>query len=347
MTLTISVIVPCFNEASTIGSVVRDFRQALPEASVFVYDNNSTDSTVETASAAGAIVRKASLQGKGHVVRRMFADIDSDLYVMVDGDDTYDAGSAEEMIRCLTDEQHDMVIGRRVSTAPAAYRAGHRWGNRVLTALVGWVFGSQFKDMLSGYRVFSRRFVKSFPVMTHGFEIETELAVHALELSMSVAEVDTQYKERPLGSVSKLHTYRDGFRILRIIAFLIKDERPMQFFSIVAVLLGLGLGFTDGPNYCRIHGNWFGAAISDRHLVDRGNALGDACVFLRVDIGHCYPWSQRAKASQLSRNTGSFVDDDEDLSGVSKVCLCPLNDSARVSPVAAPIVLLARFEHPM
>ena len=239
MTLTISVIVPCFNEASTIGSVVRDFRQALPEASVFVYDNNSTDSTVETASAAGAIVRKASLQGKGHVVRRMFADIDSDLYVMVDGDDTYDAGSAEEMIRCLTDEQHDMVIGRRVSTAPAAYRAGHRWGNRVLTALVGWVFGSQFKDMLSGYRVFSRRFVKSFPVMTHGFEIETELAVHALELSMSVAEVDTQYKERPLGSVSKLHTYRDGFRILRIIAFLIKDERPMQFFSIVAVLLGL------------------------------------------------------------------------------------------------------------
>jgi len=217
--------------------VVTDFAATLPEATVYVYDNDSQDRTAEIARAAGAVVRSESLRGKGNVVRRMFADIDAEVYVLVDGDDTYHAPSVPEMIGQLLDRDLDMVNGARVDTIKAAYRPGHRLGNRVLTHLVARIFGNQFTDMLSGFRVFSRRFVKSFPALSSGFEIETELTVHALELRMSVAEVETPYGNRPAGSTSKLHTVGDGLRVLRTIATLIKEERPLLFFSIVAALL--------------------------------------------------------------------------------------------------------------
>ena len=208
-------------------------------ATIYVYDNNSTDGTAQVAHDAGAVVRRECLQGKGNVIRRMFADIDADAYVMVDGDDTYDAQCAQPMIAALVRGRLDMVNGARVTTIEAAYRPGHRWGNRMLTGFVAAIFGSRINDMLSGYRVFSRRFVKSFPALSAGFEIETELTVHALELRMQVEEVETPYKDRPAGSVSKLNTLRDGIRILRTIIHLIKEERPLQFFSLTAVLLAL------------------------------------------------------------------------------------------------------------
>lgn len=237
--LQIAVLIPCYNEAVTIAKVVGDFRQALPTATVYVYDNNSTDETAQVAGTAGAQVRLETLQGKGNVIRRMFADIDADVYVMVDGDDTYDAGCAPSMIDRLLNEQLDMVNGARVTDIEAAYRPGHRWGNRMLTGFVAAIFGNRIQDMLSGYRVFSRRYVKSFPALSAGFEIETELTVHALELRMQVAEVETPYKDRPEGSVSKLSTIKDGVRILKTIVHLIKEERPLQFFSIMAALLAL------------------------------------------------------------------------------------------------------------
>ncbi len=237
--LKIAVLIPCYNEEAAIAAVVRDFRAALPDAAIYVYDNNSKDRTVEVAAAAGAIVRREPLQGKGNVVRRMFADIDADAYVMVDGDDTYHAPSAPLLIAKLVDEQLDMVNAQRISTADAAYRRGHVLGNRLLTGLVGGVFGKRTDDMLSGYRVFSRRFVKTFPALAGGFEIETELTVHALEMRMPFAEVPTPYKERPPGSVSKLSTYKDGLRILFMIGKLVKEERPMQAFSIAAFVLAL------------------------------------------------------------------------------------------------------------
>ncbi|MFN3233694.1 MAG: glycosyltransferase family 2 protein [Alphaproteobacteria bacterium] len=244
--LDIAVLIPCYNEAIAIPAVIADFKAALPGARIYVFDNNSKDDTSGVAKAAGAIVRNEPLQGKGNVVRRMFSDIDADVYVMVDGDDTYDAASAPRLVAALLDDQRDMVVGARVDDANKdAYRFGHRFGNAMLTGLVGTLFGNRFGDMLSGYRVFSRRFVKSFPALSAGFEIETELNVHALELRMKTAEVDTPYKERPEGSVSKLSTYRDGIRILRTIGFLVKEERPLQFFSAlfgVLVLLALGLG---------------------------------------------------------------------------------------------------------
>lgn len=239
--LNIAVLVPCYNEAHTIGEVVHGFQQALPDATIYVYDNNSSDNTVETALLAGAIVRSERLQGKGNVVRRMFADIDADIYVMVDGDDTYEAAAAPRLVEKLRSEQLDMVNGKRVTSAEmdAAYRPGHKFGNVLLTTMVSTFFGSGIEDMLSGYKVFSRRFAKSFPSLSSGFEIETELTVHALELRMPIAEVDTAYGERPEGSESKLSTFGDGFKILKKIAILIKDERPLQFFaSIFAVLLG-------------------------------------------------------------------------------------------------------------
>ncbi len=239
MPLKIAVLIPCYNEEAAIAAVVRDFRAALPDAAIYVYDNNSKDRTVEVAAAAGAIVRREPLQGKGNVVRRMFADIDADAYVMVDGDDTYHAPSAPLLIAKLVDEQLDMVNAQRISTADAAYRRGHVLGNRLLTGLVGGVFGKRTDDMLSGYRVFSRRFVKTFPALAGGFEIETELTVHALEMRMPFAEVPTPYKERPPGSVSKLSTYKDGLRILFMIGKLVKEERPMQAFSIAAFVLAL------------------------------------------------------------------------------------------------------------
>ena len=236
-TLRIAVLVPCFNEQAAVATVVADFRKAVPAAEIFVYDNNSTDRTVEAASAAGAIVRSERRQGKGHVVRRMFADIDADIYVLVDGDATYDAPSAPRMIDTLLDGHLDMVVGLRVDQSAAAYRPGHRAGNWMLTRFLAVVFGQDFKDILSGYRVFSRRFVKSFPVLSDGFEIETELSVHALELALPVAEIATPYYARPDGSFSKLNTWRDGFRILGTILKLYRSEKPLRFFTVIGVFL--------------------------------------------------------------------------------------------------------------
>ena len=233
------MLVPCFNEGAAVATVVADFRKALPSAEIFVYDNNSIDRTIAVARAAGAQVRSERRQGKGHVVRRMFADIDADIYVLVDGDATYDAASAPRMIDALLSEHLDMVVGLRVDQAAAAYRRGHRTGNRMLTSFLSSVFGQAFKDILSGYRVFSRRFVKSFPVLSDGFEIETELSVHALELALPVAEVATPYYARPEGSFSKLNTWRDGYRILGTILKLYRSERPLRFFTAIGIFLTL------------------------------------------------------------------------------------------------------------
>ncbi len=241
--LEVAVIVPCFNEAAAIGKVVSDFRASLPNAKVYVYDNNSTDETSAIAAAAGAIVRRERQRGKGNVVRRMFTDIEADIYVMVDGDDTYDGSVAPKLIEALVADNLDMLVGKRIETHEAAYRAGHRLGNRVLTGLVAWLFGSQIDDMLSGYRVFSRRFVKSFPSFSREFEIETELTVHAMQMKMAIAEIDTNYKERPPGSVSKLRTFRDGWRILVTIINLMRNERPLLFFWLIGLLFMLvGIG---------------------------------------------------------------------------------------------------------
>ena len=233
----VAVLVPCYNEERAIARVVADFRAALPHASVYVYDNNSQDRTVEIAERAGAVVRREPHQGKGHVVRRMFTDVEADIYVLVDGDATYDAPSARIMIARLLEQRLDMVVAARVDQEKAAYRPGHRAGNWLLTHFVTLVFGRAFSDILSGYRVFSRRFVKSFPVLSGGFEIETELTVHALELELPVSEVETPYYARLAGSASKLNTWRDGFRILWIIVRLYRSERPMQFFSAIGVIL--------------------------------------------------------------------------------------------------------------
>jgi len=235
----IAVLVPCFNEETAVATVVADFRRALPTAGIFVYDNNSSDRTVAVARDAGAEVRSERRQGKGHVVRRMFADVDADIYVLVDGDATYDAASVPRMIEVMLSDRLDMVVGLRVDQAAAAYRPGHRTGNRLLTGFLSSVFGQAFKDILSGYRVFSRRFVKSFPVLSDGFEIETELSVHALELALPVAEIETPYYARPEGSVSKLNTWRDGFRILGTILRLYRSEKPLRFFTAIGVFLTL------------------------------------------------------------------------------------------------------------
>jgi len=235
----VAVLVPCFNEEAAVAKVVADFRKALPSAEIFVYDNNSSDRTVALAREAGAEVRSERRQGKGHVVRRMFADIDADIYVLVDGDATYDAASAPRMIDALLSGHLDMVVGLRVDQAAAAYRPGHRTGNWMLTSFLASVFGQAFKDILSGYRVFSRRFVKSFPVLSDGFEIETELSVHALELALPVAEIETPYYARPEGSFSKLNTWRDGFRILGTILKLYRSEKPLRFFTAIGIFLTL------------------------------------------------------------------------------------------------------------
>lgn len=237
--LRIAVLVPCFNEEAAVASVVGGFRKALPTAQVYVYDNNSKDRTAEVARASGAEVRSERRQGKGHVVRRMFADIDADVYVLVDGDATYDAPSAPGMIARLVNDHLDMVVGSRLDQEQAAYRRGHRTGNWLLTSFLSTVFGQAFTDILSGYRVFSRRFVKSFPVLSDGFEIETELTVHALELAMPVAEIETPYYARPEGSESKLNTWRDGFRILGTILKLYRSEKPLRFFTIIGTFLAL------------------------------------------------------------------------------------------------------------
>jgi Glycosyl transferase family 2 len=241
----VAVLVPCHNEAATISKVVLDFIAALPHATVYVYDNNSTDRTISEAIAAGAVVRQERLQGKGHVVRRMFADIEADAYVLVDGDDTYDAGAAPAMLRMLFEGQLDMVSAAREGNDRAAYRRGHRFGNVALTRIVAWIFGDGITDLLSGYRVFSRRFVKSFPALSSGFETETEFTIHALALNMPMQEVQASYRSRPAGSRSKLNTFVDGLRILRAIVTLVQQERPLQVFSLAALILaslGAALG---------------------------------------------------------------------------------------------------------
>jgi glycosyltransferase involved in cell wall biosynthesis len=235
----IAVLVPCYNEEAAIAQVVTDFRAALPDAAIYVYDNNSTDRTVEAATKAGAVVRRETHQGKGRVVRRMFTDVDADIYVLVDGDATYDAPSAPKMIAMLVAERLDMVCAVRVDREEAAYRLGHRAGNRLLTGFVAHVFGRSFTDMLSGYRVFTRRFVKSFPVLSGGFEIETELTVHALELELPVGEMKTPYYSRPQGSASKLNTWRDGARILKTVLRLYRAERPLPLFTGIGASLAI------------------------------------------------------------------------------------------------------------
>jgi glycosyltransferase involved in cell wall biosynthesis len=235
----IAVLIPCYNEGKAIRKVVTEFAAALPDATIYVYDNNSTDDTREEARSAGAIVRTETHQGKGNVVRRMFADIEAEVYVLVDGDGTYDAGSSSKMVEHLLTESLDMVNAERVATNERAYRPGHVFGNKLLTGTVALIFGNRIRDMLSGYRAFSRRFVKSFPALASGFETETELTVHALELRLPIAEIATPYRDRPVGSQSKLRTFRDGFRILRTIVLLVKEERPLQFFSAVATVLAL------------------------------------------------------------------------------------------------------------
>jgi glycosyltransferase involved in cell wall biosynthesis len=252
----IAVLLPCYNEEAAIAQTVAGFRAALPSATIYVYDNNSQDRTVEVARAAGAVVRSERMQGKGNVVRRMFADVDADIYVMADGDATYDAEAAPQLVRRLIDEQLDMVVGSRVTQHDAAYRRGHVMGNKLLTGMLAQLFGRSFTDILSGYRVFSRRFVKSFPVLSGGFEIETEISVHALELRMPVGEVETRYFARPEGSASKLSTYSDGFRILNTIVTLYRIERPLLFFGAIGgllALLALALGIPLAITYYHTH----------------------------------------------------------------------------------------------
>ncbi len=239
--LQVALVVPCFNEEATIANVLTDFRRAVAGIGLFVFDNNSTDRTAQEAVGAGATIVSVKLQGKGNVVRRMFSDVEADIYVMVDGDGTYHADSLPSLLDMLIDQRLDMVVGTRITPAADvsdAFRSGHRWGNVMLTRMVAWLFGGQFSDMLSGYRVFSRRYAKSFPALARGFETETELTVHALELRMPCGEVPTPYGARPMGSVSKLSTYRDGFKILRAITRLFITERPFAFFG----SWGVGLG---------------------------------------------------------------------------------------------------------
>ncbi|WP_331458808.1 MULTISPECIES: glycosyltransferase [unclassified Sphingopyxis] len=242
--VTIAVLLPCYNEGLVIATVIDRFRAMLPDAKIYVYDNNSRDNSAEIARRAGAIVRSEPRQGKGFVVRRMFADIDADIYIMCDADETYDAEAAPDLIRQLVDGGFDMVVGTRVDTSGTAYRPAHRFGNWMLTSLVRAIFGGGFSDMLSGYRAFSKRFVKSFPQMSQGFEIETELTIHALQLEMPTSEAPTRFKDRVEGSESKLQTVTDGFRILWTIATLLKQERPFALFgSISLFLLSLALLF--------------------------------------------------------------------------------------------------------
>src|ERR1700712_2554097 len=248
----VAVLVPVFNEEAAVAAVVADFRNSLPSADIYVYDNNSSDRTKAVAAEAGAQVRSERRQGKGHVVRRMFADIDADIYVLVDGDATYDAASAPRMIETLKADHLDMVVGLRIDQAEAAWRRGHRAGNWMLTRFLASVFGQEFKDILSGYRVFSRRFVKTFPVLSDGFEIETELSVHALELALPVAEIETPYYARPEGSFSKLNTWRDGFRILGTILKLYRSEKPLRFFTAIGIfliLVSIGLAIPVSVTY--------------------------------------------------------------------------------------------------
>jgi len=243
----IAVLIPCCNEEATIAKVIADFHASLPQAAIYVYDNNSRDRTAFAARAAGAVVRSEPLQGKGHVVRRMFADVEADVFILVDGDDTYDSAVAPAMLKLLLDQRLDMVNAARMTEQHAAYRRGHRLGNAMLTAIVCGIFGGRISDVLSGYRAFSRRFVKSFPALAGGFETETEFTVHALDLEMPIGEIMVDYRERPSGSISKLRTWSDGLRILSTILMLVKQGRPLQFFATVGTLLLLAALATGAP----------------------------------------------------------------------------------------------------
>lgn len=252
-TPTIAVLIPCFNEEAAIVSVIESFQQALPASRIYVCDNNSTDRTIELARAAGATVMRESLQGKGHALRRLFADVQADVYILVDGDNTYDPTSASPMVNMLIDQGLDMVTGTRVTNVASAYRRGHLFGNRILTMAVTSIFGERITDMLSGYRVFSRRFVKSFPALSSGFETETEFTVHALELDMPLGEIETRYRDRPLNSTSKLRTYRDGVRILLTIVNLIRDQKPLPFFALLASLSTFAAILLSIPIFTEFH----------------------------------------------------------------------------------------------
>lgn len=243
----VAVLIPCHNEEVAIGKVVNDFRAVMPRASIYVYDNCSTDNTAAVARAAGAVVRREDHQGKGNVVRRMFADVEADAYILVDGDDTYDANSAPFLLQTLMEGRRDMVNGARVTETEMAYRPGHQVGNLIFTHVLSLIFGRGFKDILSGYRALSRRFVKSFPALSYGFEIEIEMTVHALELRMPTAELETPYRARPPGSESKLRTFQDGFRMLGRIALLVKEERPFQFYGFFFVVLAISSLFLAAP----------------------------------------------------------------------------------------------------
>jgi glycosyltransferase involved in cell wall biosynthesis len=278
----IAVLLPCYNEEFTVASTVHAFQEALPGADIYVYDNNSSDRTGEIARELGAIVRNERRQGKGNVVKRMFADVEADIYVMADGDNTYDAPSALQLIEHLIAESLDMVVGSRASDDSAAYRQGHRLGNRMLTGFVSWIFGDDFGDMLSGYRVFSRRFVKSFPALSRGFEIETELTVHALHLAMPVAECETPYYRRQEGSSSKLSTYRDGFRILRTIIILFKEEKPLLFFGIASLVFFLAAGVLAVPIFVEYYATGLVPRFPTAILVTSITLLG----FLSLACGH-------------------------------------------------------------
>lgn len=239
-----AVLIPCFNEEESIAKVVTDFRQTLPDAAIYVYDNNSTDRTSDLARRAGAIVRTERAQGKGNVVRRMFSDIEADIYVIVDGDGTYDAASAQALINALITEHMDMVIGTRLHSSKDLFRRGHRFGNKLLTRTVGFLFGKKIIDMLSGYRAMTRRFVKSFPALSRGFETETELTIHALSMKVPILEIETPYYERYGGTASKLSTYKDGLRILKMIIYFFKEIRPALFFTLIfAILVLFSIGF--------------------------------------------------------------------------------------------------------
>ncbi len=282
----IAVLLPCYNEEAAIGETVRGFRDALPSATIYVYDNNSRDRTREVAAEAGAVVRSEKQQGKGNVVRRMFADIDADVYVMADGDLTYDPRAAPAMVDMLLADQLDMIVGTRRHEEKDAYRGGHVLGNKIFTGLLSGLFGRSFSDIFSGYRVFSRRFVKSFPVLSSGFEIETEMSVHALELRMPVGEVETSYGARPEGSHSKLSTYGDGWRILRTISTLYRVERPVLFYGGIGAILVVARLRARRAAHRDLYAHGPGATLPDGDPGHRDDHHRGALFFHRFDPRH-------------------------------------------------------------